>query len=94
MVHYSTIASLVVILIILGIVFLFLYFHGVKQQLEKEERENCFLNISKICMECQLPPNPKGLKECNNTLPKDSKCRELLNEKGDYISDCSKYMGK
>jgi type II secretory pathway pseudopilin PulG len=92
MVHYSTIVGLAIVLIIIAIALFVLYSYGIKQQFEKKERENCFLNASKICMECQLPPSLKGLKECENKL--SSKCKELLDEKSFFISDCSKYLGK
>jgi hypothetical protein len=88
----STLVGLVIILIILAVALFVLYLYGMKQPIKEKEREMCFINASKICANCTLPPQPKGLKECENTL--SQKCKKLLNETEVYISDCSRYIGK
>jgi hypothetical protein len=89
----STIVKIVIILIVIAIISFVLYFFGFKYFLESKRREDCLNEVKKICTDCQLIGAP--LNECKNTLTGSYLyCRDILDEKGEYISDCSKYIGK
>jgi nitrogen fixation-related uncharacterized protein len=89
----STTVKIVIILIVIAIIAFVLYSFGFKYLIESKEREDCLNEARKICTDCQAIGAP--LDQCPNTLTGDfQKCRDILDEKGDYISDCRKYIGK
>jgi sensor histidine kinase regulating citrate/malate metabolism len=92
MVAISTIIKLVIVIIVIAILAIVLYLIF-KYLIESKEREDCLNEARKICTDCQAIGAP--LDQCPNTLTGDfQKCRDILDEKGDYISDCRKYIGK
>jgi hypothetical protein len=93
MVAISNIIKLVILLIVIAIISIALYFFGFKYLIESKKREDCLNEVRKICTDCKLIGAP--LDKCKNTLTGDYLvCRDILGEKEEYISDCSKYIGK